>query len=902
MQTLTKFVLLLAFFLFSHSLFSQSFSEYLAAEGKDNRSFAEMQVAFHEWSQTVDISKEKGWKAWKRWADFNERRTYGDGTLAGPAVYHQAAFEVAQQKHAQQMAKTTGAGNWVPIGPDVLPSAVGTSMIPGIGRMNCITFHPTDMNTFWVGVAQGGIWKTTDGGTSWMPLNNNLPILRISDIAVNPVDPDTMYISVGDFEYIDWWLEPNDKPRQTHFGLGVYKTTDGGMTWSPTGLSVDLTDKDYSLTRKVLIHPDRRDHLVAAGTYGVRKSFDGGASWTAIHDSLMMDLEADPSDPEVLYATSGWVIGQNIGGASIMKSTDFGDTWNVLPTGIPVTGSVMRIEVEVAPSDPDYVYAITVNTSRGMGAILRSTNAGASWSTRSTSPNVLASGTGGSSGGQGVYDLAFMVHPTNKEHIYAGGINIWGSHTGGSTWERVSNWTTSDGPSLHADQHQFNYNPLSDKFYVMNDGGIYSTDTIILGYSGGEWATTWDNHNAGIQTTSFYRMDISPNDPGYYIAGAQDNATWYFDKTEWLLLIGGDGMDCMLDPDDGTKLWGSSQYGNYRYSANGGSSTSFVSPPVFEEAEWTAPMEMNPINSNTIYVGEGNLHKSTDRGLSGWQQLSNFSIIPTSGNPSPISHFSIAPSDTNVIYVAQRVYYGYNEPARFWVTSNEGTTWTDITAGLPDSLYYNRVEVDSDDPNTAWVVCGGHVDGVKVFETNNMGSSWTNISGTLPNISINSIVHDSLSPNNPLYIGTDVGVYYRDDLLSDWTLYSSDLPNVIVSDLEIDPVLGELYCATFGRGLWMVELRDSLLTNDTKLVGEEMGMTVFPNPNSGAFSVRLTDIDMTSAQMKIVNVLGATVYSQPLTFASKAVDKAFDLNLTSGVYWLVLEGEGKRRSRRFTIQ
>jgi hypothetical protein len=294
--------------------------------------FKEMQLQYNAWAKTHDLKTEKHWKYFKRWEMDMQLHTDASGEPGDPTDYINAAVDVAAQKQAAASARMATTA-WYPVGPNYIPGNLTGYMQNGIGRINCIAFHPTNPSVYYVGVAQGGVWKTTNNGGSWTPLTDNLPILRISDIVIDPADPDsTMYISVCDFEYVGVGLYLNGRKRNTHYGLGVYKTTDAGQTWQPTGLTFQLTDGDGSLIRKILIDPTNSNTLVACGVSGMYRSTDAGATWTQVNNGLFWDLVQDPGSANVLYAATGWVLTANDGAAAIFKSTDFGITWNMLNT------------------------------------------------------------------------------------------------------------------------------------------------------------------------------------------------------------------------------------------------------------------------------------------------------------------------------------------------------------------------------------------------------------------------------------------------------------------------------------------------------------------------------------------------------------------------------------------
>ncbi len=881
---------------------SQTFLE--TQKGASAPTFPEFQRRLHEWSVQAGPQKPKGWKWLKRWEDFETQRMNPDGSLFDRGVYAEAAEAVAAQKTA--MSKMASTTSWYPLGPNDYAIPDNSYWEPGIGRINCIAFHPTIASTYWVGVAQGGVWKTVDNGQSWTPLTDNLPILRISDICVNPVNTDEIYISVGDMAYFGAGLSLDNRKRHTHYGLGVYKTTDGGQTWNPTGLALQQTDYDFSLTCKVLIHPSNSLDLVAAGTHGIWKSADAGVSWTQVHDSIIWDMERDPVDPQVIYASTGYRATLQQGSASIMKSTDFGATWTVLPTGIPARGVVQRIELAVSPTDHNYVYALCAGMDAGFAALYRSTDAGTSWVQQSTSPNILEWGDGFGGGGQGWYDLAIIVDAADRNTIYTGGINMWASTDGGVNWNGCSLWYNSNGSSLHADQHQFAHNPLSGKYYVCNDGGLYATNQIQIGswddvnnLPGYVWPTTWEKLSAGMQTTSFYRCSTSPAAPGNLIAGAQDNGTYFYDGSIWHNIFGGDGMECILHPSDPLTLYGSSQYG-YLSGSNDGGLSSFGVNVTGEAGEWTTPYLLDPTNPDIMYAAYGNVHKSLDGGLS-WNPISNFPVNSGLGQPNISSALAVAKSDPNYIYVAKRFYYSYGEPSAMWVTTDGGTTWTDRSLGLPDSLYLTYIAVDADAPSTAWVTVGGFIPGIKVFKTTDAGSTWSNVSYNLPNVQTNCVLHDGLHAHNPIYVGQDLGVYYFNDTLSTWELYAADLPNVVVSELEMDAGSNQIVAATFGRGLWGVSLKDDVLAYTQPGRPTYLSMQIVPNPNNGNFELQFEGAAANGLMVEIIDIMGRIVHSEKTAPFAASHRQLLQKQLGPGSYFARASGNGGRWVKRFVV-
>ena len=869
--------------------------------------FSTFQRQLHEWSQSPESKDTKGWKWIKRWEDFQSRRLTGSGTIPEVGVMERELQRVTAEKNATN--KQAASTSWVPLGPsDYADVGNNTWMEPGIGRINCIAFHPTQASTYWVGVAQGGVWKTVNDGVSWTPLTDDLPMLRVSDIAVNPNNPDEIYIAIGDYAYFGVSLKFDNRKRNTHYGLGVYKTTDGGASWNPTNLSFPQTDFDFSLVRRTLIHPTSNNTLVAGGTAGIWKSIDGGNLWLKKHDSLIWDIEQSKVSPNVIYASTGYRHTMGIGTASIMKSTNFGDTWTVLNTGIPGQGVVQRIEIGLSPTNANIVYALCAGLDGSFAGFYRSTNAGTTWSLMTSTPNILTWDDGVSGGGQGYYDLAILVDPSDDDKVFIGGINIWGTTDGGATWDGCSYWLNVYGQSLHADQHQFAYNTGNNKYYVCNDGGLYATPNLQIGswldaqnVSNYNWPTVWERKSGGMQATSFYRLGTSANYPGNVIAGAQDNSTYFNNGTIWKNVIGGDGMECILHPTDPFLFYGSSQYGNLAISTDGGDSWGDIGWQVSEGGEWTTPFIMDPNNPDILYAAYGNVWRSINGGGS-FSRISNLPVNSGLGQSNISSALAISKSNSDYIYLAKAVNWGYSEMASFYVSTDNGASWQNRGTGLPDTLYYTYIAVDADDPLTAWVTVGGFEAGVKVFKTTDAGQSWSNISGNLPNLPVNCVVHDGLHANNPIYVGTDAGVYYTNDILGTWEPYATDLPNAIVSELEIHESSGQLNAATFGRGLWGVDLKDNIASSLPDQDANALEMQLYPNPNNGNFDIVLKGKSMQPMTFEVIDILGRKLTKQEIPAFNERVQHSVDLNLNPGAYFVKVAVNGRHLTKKFIVE
>ncbi len=866
--------------------FSQSFIKNSANSAL---SFKEIQLQFDQFKKTKDLSQQKHWKNFKRYESDMQLHTNGRGEPDGFSDYVQAAIEVSELKKSQE----SQANLWYPVGPNAIPNNLTGYMENGIGRINCVAFHPTNSAVYYVGVAQGGLWKTSNGGASYTPLTDNLPITRISDICIDPNNTNTMYISVCDFEYIGFGLYLNGRKRNTHFGLGVYKTTDGGLSWNPTGLSFQLTNGDASLLRKIVINPANSSELVACGVSGMYKSTNGGNTWIQKMDSLFWDMVQDPVNPNILYAASGWVKNSNLGSAGIYKSTDFGSSWSLLNTGITFQGVVQRIKLAIAPSDHNYVYALCCDNTDGFYGIYQSTNAGITWTYKAPVLNILENGQGNGSGGQGPYDMALCVNATNKNEIYTGGINLWGSNDGGSTFNPISHWTLQYGNTIHGDIHFMDRQPGTSTIFVCSDGGIYKTSSMQMGTWSTSWPTVWNNLSNGMQVSSFYRLSSSKSSAGRLLAGAQDNASFYFNGSAWSTIFGGDGMDNYLNPVNNQGLVGSSQYGTLYYSTNGGVSGAVVGSNINNESsEWVTPIVADYNHPGVLYLGNENVVKSVNSGQN-WTPLASIFTNSVTQLNTEISALAVSNTNSNVIYAARRVRYELNLKGIVFRSTNGGASFSNITTNLPDTLYYTGIDVSSSDANEAVVCMAGFTSGCKVFKTTNGGQSWTNISYNLPNIPVNCIKY--VPASGKLLIACDIGIYMLDAASNTWNSYSSGLPNVIITDIEFNPVLDKAYVSTFGRGIWQTDL--SMITAIDKItLKKTLAFMIYPSLNNGSFTIRLEKTEG-PASIEIIDVTGRLVYNT----LAVSVETRLDLPLISGVYYVKVQNEKGLGVRKIVV-
>jgi PKD repeat protein len=552
------------------------------------------------------------------------------------------------------------------------------------------------------------------------------------------------------------------------------KSTDGGVTWQQVN-----TGMGNATVSKLLIHPLNHEILYAATSSGVYKTDNGGASWSNLSGGgNWKDMVFKPGDPMTIYAVTG---------AALHRTQDGGSTWTQLSTGSGGNRGV----VAVTPANPEIVYFLVTNPET-YKATYRSTNGGDSFTQMSTSPNIMGRDCTGGSAGQAWYNLCIAADPVNPDVILVGGINIFSSSNGGQNWEIVAHWTGDCSVDyVHADVHVFETNPLNDKLYAGCDGGCWHTSDM---------GSNWTYASQGLGISQIYKIGQSKTVSKLVMNGYQDNGTNLWSDTTWRHVSGGDGMECAIDPTNPKYRYSSIYYGSiYRlYNNNnngliGGSGVNGIT----EEGAWVSPFLIDNSNSNSMYLGLKNVWRSNNiknGNVSGvtWTKIT--SHLPA-GNCRVLRQSYIDPGLIYLVKEGQVFYRTDNAQA-------SSPVWISLSSQLPGSSTPTAVETDPMHLDHVYITSGR-----KVYLSTDRGLSWTDISGTLPDVNLNTIVCAN-GPHSGLYVGSDIGVFYKDDLMNDWIPFTSGLPAAAkVTELEIfqdnlNPDNNRIRAATYGRGLW----------------------------------------------------------------------------------------------------
>ena len=809
----------------------------------DNPTVNEKFEAFESFREINDYSRGNGYNPYAREMYFINERILNDNIFNPNSLY----IEWEKEKEKYKYTKQETSSNWISKGPINTPIILSNGKKRGNGRVNCIAFDPVDENIIWVGSPAGGLWKSVDGGSNWTTNTDDLPVIGVSHIAIDPNNNQIMYIVTGDADATDT------------YSIGILKSIDGGLTWNTTGLS--YTVDQQKTVNKVIINPNFTDSLYAVTNQNILISADAGATWqTTGALGRWRDIEFKPYNPSVAYAAK-----QSGGSSTIYRTTDGGANWNLITNGL--SGSRYRPLLAVTPANPEVIYALFSESDYSFHGLYKSTDSGDNWLLQSDSPNIFGWDTDGTgTGGQSWYDMSLGVSTNDESLVYVGGINVWRSDDNGVNWDiDASSGNGSNYSYMHVDQHAFEFNPHTHVAYAGNDGGFYKFMESL---------NKWVDISDGLEISQFYNLGLSRSNPDRLVAGAQDNGTEMLTNTTWDAIRGSDGMECAIDHYDENIIYSESQYGGLRKSYNGGNNWNNIKPVNYEGA-WNTPYEMHSINSNLLVAGYDEVYRSTDGGGS-WDSIS----YNVSGG-ADLRSIALAPSDENYIYAASY--------SKIKMTKDAGLTWYYIKPGLPN---YNitDIAVSTNNADRAWVTFSDYNSTNKVYETNDAGVTWTNITGNnLPGLPVNCIVYQG-NAKDDLYIGTDIGVYHKDNTMSEWMPYNNGLPNVIVKELEIHYDEGTISAATYGRGVWESTLNTLSGVNTFNV--NKLDFTVYPNPadNQIIISTNTNNVELT-----IFNITGQKI----ITTTSKNVDIS---TLSKGYYIVSVKGGGENKRKKLIIR
>ncbi len=704
--------------------------------------------------------------------------------------------DAQRQATALQNSENSTTATWSPRGPENIG-----------GRITDIAVDPTNADLVYAGAAEGGVFKSTDGGQSWTPVFDQMPSLSIGALAIDPSNPNVVYAGTGE-------VNPGGG-SMAYGGAGLFRSSNQGDTWQLVGL-----ENSGSIGR-ILVHPGDPDTLFVAAMgqlwqadteRGVYRTTDGGDTWDKIlyvdDETGCVDLIQRPDDPDVLYAAMWQRIRQpeyyDYGGpgCAVYRSTDGGDNWQLVEGGLPTpSDDGGRIGLSLCASQPDVMHAIYADRTGYFDGLYRSTDGGSIWTRTSDDDldNVFSS--------YGWWFGNVRTHPTDPDSIYVLGLDFWRSTDGGASYFNASG-------GMHVDHHGLDFGSGSDPvIYNGNDGGVYRSDD-----DGGSW-----DHLPDLPITQAYRIALDAGNPRALYIGAQDNGTCRTltgDTDDWSNIYGGDGFQPLVDPSDPDRIWAQYQYGSLFFSDDGGTIWRFATLGVAagDRRNWNTPHVMDPTDQQTRYFGTNKLYRSTaDRN---WTVISpDLTGGPHMGNAGQVdgtlTTIAVSPLDSDVIWT------GSND-GRVHHTTDGGATWNDVSTGLPDR-WVTAVRPDPFDPDTAYVTISGYrwTEYLPhVYRTEDLGGGWEPIAGNLPDAPVNDILADPDRPGR-LFIATDVGVFETADSGITWSAFGAELPRVVTTSLVLDRDRQVLVVGTYGRSLFSAVIDPTRVFSD----GFESGTT-----------------------------------------------------------------------------
>lgn len=716
------------------------------------------------------------------------------------------------------------------------------------GRVTSMAVDPTDANIVYAAAAEGGVLRSLDGGQHWTPLFDDQSSISIGDVAIDPSHPTVIYAGTGE-------VNPGGG-SVAYGGTGLYRSTDRGDTWEPLGL-----ENSGSIGR-IVIDPTDSDRIFVAAMgrlwapqpeRGVYRTTDGGVTWERVlyvNDSTgCVDIIQRPDQPDVLLAAMWERIRRpevyRYGGpaCAVYRTLNGGDTWSLVGGGLPAPSSDGgRIGLSLCAAQPNVMHAVYADRTGYFDGLYRSTNGGDTWTRTNDGAlaDVFAS--------FGWWFGNVRTHPVDPNTIYVLGLPFYRSTNGGASYSDASG-------TMHVDHHGLAFGPGTNPvLYEGNDGGVYRSTN-----GGTAWTQLPD-----LPILQVYRVALDAGNRDALYCGAQDNGTC---RTltgaldDWEMIFGGDGFQPLVHPTSSSRIWVQYQYGNLYYSGNGGGSWSGATTGIAsnDRHNWNSPLIQDPTNPDRRYFGTQKVYRSASN--TSWTAISgDLTGGPHQGNAGQVdgtlTTLAVSPRDGQVIWAGSND--GYVQ-----VTTNGGSAWANVAADLPDR-WVTSVRTDPFTREMAYVTISGfrwdeplpHV-----FRTTDLGVTWEPIAGNLPDAPVNDFLADPATPDRYV-VATDVGVYQTIDAGEHWSMLGDNLPNVVVTSLAFEPVGRALFAGTYGRSFFACTLGDAsgVESPAPAMIGRVLPPR--PNPTRGDVWIRWELTRPEDVVVHVLTVSGRAVWSQ----------------------------------------
>jgi len=702
--------------------------------------------------------------------------------------YFQAFLEMKQNACLEKTLNPSDS--WRSIGPKNMA-----------GRTISLAIHPEDHNILYAGSASGGLWRLTITGTGpddyfWEHIQTGYPVLGVGAIAVNPINPDIIYIGTGEVYgyqgqdgdlFGSYWMR-----IRGNYGIGLLKTTDGGTSWEK---SIDWTQNQTRGVLSLAINPINPDVVFAGTTEGVYRTKNAGYTWDHVHSVVMaVDVRIDPINPDIVFISCG-----NLGtqGNGIYRSMDGGETWTRLSKGLPEFWSG-KTKLDIFPSSPSIIYADICNQWERIGLYV-SQDSGKSWELLSTLEGVDLTQN------QGYFSHFVRINPKDKNKIFVAKVGYQYSEDGGKSFTRafsnLSEWTFN--PTVaHVDLHAFaNCAQNEDSFFIAGDGGVFITA------DGGK---TFRGLNKGYVNTQFYPgFASSSTDPNFAVGGMQDNGSaLYLGNTDWKLHITpGDGGHAAIDPSNNDIVYASSQRliihrSSHRFAHE--DDWEYSTPFLIldpnrkphgdaESVAFIAPFIL--VDHDRLYAATSYVYRSEDGGRT-WSATNGDRPL----NELPVVAMAAAKSDSNIVYAATAPYSPLSVRPEVFVTRDGGRYWEKVTGNLPNR-YIVDIAISPFNAEIVYVTLSGF-GAPHLYRTLNGSNSWENIGSGLPDVPTSAIAIDPHDHQN-IYVGNDLGVWASTDFGNSWSVFREGMPEaVLVMDLSISTEARLIRAVTHGNGIF----------------------------------------------------------------------------------------------------
>lgn len=784
---------------------------FLPIDLKSQKPAEENPLKISEWIVEMRKNDQGVWDQGKRWEAF-----------------------VAMRSQMMRKSSAVPVAQWISLGPNTIDNFSG--------RMISHAFDPTDPTMIYAGSASGGLWRSTTAGNSWEPMMREFPSMEISAIAINPKNRNEIIIGTGVDKFSSLSIRP---------GVGVFRSTDRGMTWELTSYSY-LRNQSIGVSR-IIWDPIDSISVYMAATNGIWKSTDHGENWTLKKAGRASALVLNKKNRTTLFT-----LFYNSG---IHRSTDAGETWQLQSNGVPTGTTLGYTSLAICDSVPEVIIAsITSASDFSLIGLYRTINSGESWSPMNRPAMDYVCQPSDQTQCQGWFCNAVGISPVDPQVVLVGGVTFWNTQDGGAEWSQVD--VMRDFASLEAggkrltyvDQMDIGFDPLNPNVvYVFNDGGVQRSSNQ---------GQTWDKKNNGLVTAQLFRIANAPSDTNILTGGMQDHGLQSLNNANgnvlWKRWYANDGIEVIIHPTNPSILYGNVLFGVVFKSTTGGTSwmqsTKQITTGITESGKVASALVMDPLRPETLYTAMNTKIFRTTNGGANWNALASIANIFT---------MAVDPVNPDILYAHSYT----NSNWTIWRSKNAGANWDAISHVSIPSWRVVDLVCDPVVTGTVYAVRNSASSGQDhVKRSSDFGETWSDITSNLPDITTNAITI-SHTNNQHLYVATDLGVFASTNGGGDWFEFNDGMPVAYASDISYHPIDRSVRVATLGRGVYKTKAIDvisGIASQESKISPSEFTIANnYPNPFNPSTSIVFTLPRAGVAETAIFNHTGQEVYVFP---------------------------------------